>query len=498
MNGAAPRAAGRAGAVMERAAPWLLLGLAGALRLPRLGLRPLHHDEGTNVIFLLRLLREGAYHYDPSNYHGPLLYLLSAAPILLLGTSTETLRLAPALLGTMMAALPWCLRREIGRFGAWASGILLATSPSLVYYSRDNIHEIYLVFLTLLLAVGVVRGLESPRIGWPILAGAAAAGMLATKETACLAFLALGAGLAGSRRGGLPVPRRAAIAAFALAAGVLAVTLYSDFFTDPAGLWRPIEALRIWGRRGFHGDGHLKSWSYFPAILAREEPGILIAAVLGALLALRRRDRFAGFLAAWGAAITVLYSCIPYKTPWLVLNMVLPLALLGGRAFGAGLDGARPAGAAAAGRWWRAAAGALLAAAAIVSVRRAFDLAFVRYDDERAGALVYVQTRRDALRMVARIEDYARGHPLGRSLPIQILSPDYLPLNWYLRDFTDVGYIGSVIDGPDGAVVIARADSAERVASLLGEGYAREDYALRPGVDLCLFLQTLDPPATAP
>ena len=100
--------------------------------------------------------------------------------------------------------------------------------------------------------------------------------------------------------------------------------------------------------------------------------------------------------------------------------------------------------------------------------------------------------------MVARIEDYARGHPLGRSLPIQILSPDYLPLNWYLRDFADVGYFGSVIEGPDGAVVIARADSSDRVESLLGEGYAREDYALRPGVDLCLFLQTFDPPAAAP
>ena len=140
----------------------------------------------------------------------------------------------------------------------------------------------------------------------------------------------------------------------------------------------------------------------------------------------------------------------------------------------------------------------LLAAAAIVSARRAFDLAFVRYDDERAGALVYVQTRRDVLKMVARIEDYARGHPLGRSLPIQILSPDYLPLNWYLRDFTDVGYFGSASEEPGGPVVIARSDSADRVASLLGEGYARETYALRPGVDLCLFLQRIDPPAAGP
>jgi uncharacterized protein (TIGR03663 family) len=496
MNGSAAKAAGRAMVVMERAAPWLLLALAGALRLPRLGLRPLHHDEGTNVIFLLRLLREGAYDYDPSNYHGPLLCLLSAVPMLLFGASTEMLRAAPAVLGTLMAALPWCLRREIGRFGAVAAGVLLATSPSLVYYSRDNIHEIYLVFLTLLLVAGVVRG--SSQTGWAILAGAAAGGLLATKETAWLTLAALGAGLIGSRRGGLPAPRRAALAAFALTAGALAIALYSDFLTEPGGWRRPIEALLLWGRKGLHGDGHLKPWWYFPAILARDEPAILLTALAGAVMALRRRDRFAVFLAAWGGTIMVLYSCIPYKTPWLVLNLVLPLALLGGRAFGEVADRARPMGAAVAGRRRRAAAGILLAAAAVVSARRAFDLAFVRYDDDRASALVYVQTRRDALRMVARIEDYARRHPLGRSLPIQILSPDYLPLNWYLRDFTDVGYFGSASEDPGGPAVIARADSADRVASVLGEGYARETYALRPGVDLCLFLQRIDPPAAGP
>src|SRR5258705_8302285 len=113
----------------ERAAPWLLLLLAAALRLPRLDARPLHQDEGTNVIFLLRLMQEGTYQYDPSNYHGPLLYFLSVVPLLWLGTTTFALRVVPALLGTLMAPLPWLLRREIGRAGAIAAGVLLAVSP---------------------------------------------------------------------------------------------------------------------------------------------------------------------------------------------------------------------------------------------------------------------------------------------------------------------------------------------------------------------------------
>ena len=146
------------------------------------------------------------YQYDPSNYHGPLLYVLSIVPLFLCGTTTVALRLTPALLGTVMAVLPWFLRRELGHAGAIASGVLLAVSPSLVYYSRDNIHEIYLSVLTLLLVTAAARGAVSGGTTLFALSGAAAGGMIATKETACLTFLALGMGLLVSRGAGLPRP----------------------------------------------------------------------------------------------------------------------------------------------------------------------------------------------------------------------------------------------------------------------------------------------------
>ncbi|HKN47049.1 MAG TPA: flippase activity-associated protein Agl23, partial [Candidatus Polarisedimenticolia bacterium] len=160
---------------------WILAVAAGAPRLVGLGLRPLHHDEGTNWIFLLRLLREGIYQYDPANYHGPLFYYLGILPLALFRPTPATLRIVPALLGTALAPLAWCLRGEIGRTGALAAGLLLAFSPSLVYYSRDAIHEIELVFLTLLLAVAVLRALRSGRGVWWTVAGVAAGGIVATK-----------------------------------------------------------------------------------------------------------------------------------------------------------------------------------------------------------------------------------------------------------------------------------------------------------------------------
>src|SRR6476620_5455336 len=45
--------------------------VAAVLRLYDLNLVPLHHDEGVNGNFLLTLVREGRYTYDPANYHGP-------------------------------------------------------------------------------------------------------------------------------------------------------------------------------------------------------------------------------------------------------------------------------------------------------------------------------------------------------------------------------------------------------------------------------------------
>ena len=115
----------------------------------------------------------------------------------------------------------------------------------------------------------------------------------------------------------------------------------------------------------------------------------------------------------------------------------------------------------------------LLALVAGMSARRAYVVSFVRYDDDRTSELVYVQTRRDVNRLVARIEDFARSRPEGRDLPIEILSPDYLPLNWYLRDFTDVSYFGKVTESPGAPVVIARSDAADSQGTGIHESARR-------------------------
>ena len=49
-----------------------IVALAFLVRVWALDFKPAHFDEGVNGAFADSMRATGAYHYDPSNYHGPL------------------------------------------------------------------------------------------------------------------------------------------------------------------------------------------------------------------------------------------------------------------------------------------------------------------------------------------------------------------------------------------------------------------------------------------
>src|SRR3979411_1659777 len=117
----------------ERAWPLssIAIVIVGAfLRLYHLSLVPLHHDEGVNGNFLMTLVREGKYTYNPENYHGPTLYYFSAIiPWLhrVVGGSTFgdnyglppfNIRLVTAAFGVATIGLVLLLRKRLGTIGA--------------------------------------------------------------------------------------------------------------------------------------------------------------------------------------------------------------------------------------------------------------------------------------------------------------------------------------------------------------------------------------------
>ena len=132
-----------------------VVGLAFWLRLPGLADKPLHSDESVNGWFSLRLYWWNVYRYQPSDYHGPFLYYINLILFWFLGPSETSLRLGPAVFGGLIPLLLWPLRRWMGGVGILVSGLLLACAPAMVYFARTAIHEVYLLFFSLIWVIGL-------------------------------------------------------------------------------------------------------------------------------------------------------------------------------------------------------------------------------------------------------------------------------------------------------------------------------------------------------
>ncbi|HYC72989.1 MAG TPA: hypothetical protein VEB66_17385, partial [Opitutaceae bacterium] len=71
--------------------------------------------------------------------------------------------------------------------------------------------------------------------------------------------------------------------------------------------------------------------------------------------------------------------------------------------------------------------------------------------------------------------------------PVKVISPEYWPLPWYLRDRAEVGYWTTPPADCDGALVIVAAELAEDVQARLRGRYQTSFLGLRPGYVLVIF-----------
>jgi uncharacterized protein (TIGR03663 family) len=320
-----------------------LVAAALAVRLIGLDDRPFHHDESQDAYFSWLFFTEGDYEYQPI-LHGPLRFYLTSAAYVLLGDTDFTARLAPALMGALMVPLPYLLRDQLGRVGAFAAAAALALGPSYLYYSRFAREDIYIACITLALLAVTFRFLDRPRRHQPALIGALLALSFATKESTFITVFVAGtffiAALAlQTRRHGFrdaPLVRSVAAVgweawAWGLAAFALVFTvLFTVFLTDPAGLWAGIyEGLEYWLGQHGPGRGEKEWWFYIVVLFAEEWPALLLGTV-GAVATLRRPTLLRVFL-IWDFALSLaVYSWANERFSWLVLHPLLPLLLLAG------------------------------------------------------------------------------------------------------------------------------------------------------------------------
>ncbi len=507
---------------------FILVLLAGTwMRFADIGLKPLHHDEGVNSHFLLNLAKYNNYSYDPENYHGPTLYYFSLLFLKLLGEIDLALRFWPAACGVAAIALLWWLRADIGERGAAIVAGFTAFSPGLVYFSRDFIHEMSFVFFTLAAVVCARRYHREREFTWLALASIALGLLFATKETAIITAIvvllaALCAILADAirrrLREGLPLNgtiaqeiRRLLPATNHLLSGlvlfvIVNVIFYSSFFRNWRGVVDSVRSLLLWAPRS--GGDHVHAFDYYVGILVKLELPLLLAGVVAGIVILLRGSRFALFLGAWTAGIFLAYSLIPYKTPWLIINIVLPLALSAGAGIDEMLRRVRPVTP-------KIVIGALTLIAILTSFQMCRVINFEAYDDndnknaylmsfgKKTGwrpyvdgqyGYVYAQTERELLNLVSAVDEEADRMGTREATNIYIASPAYWPLPWYLRRYNGAAFAGNLpegsgISGISQPLMIANQSQTADIEAAGGWRAVTPAMALRPGEHLVLFVR---------
>lgn len=161
----------------------LLVIFALLLRLWELSARTMHYDEAIHLYYSWRLSNLEGFIHSPW-MHGPFQIELVAAFLRLFGDTDFAARLAYALFGAILVGLPYFLRQWLGTSGALLTGLLLAISPSLLYFSRFGRNDILMAVFAVSLFALLWHYVQSPRRRYLFLSSAVLALAFSAKESA--------------------------------------------------------------------------------------------------------------------------------------------------------------------------------------------------------------------------------------------------------------------------------------------------------------------------
>ncbi|MHA3775271.1 flippase activity-associated protein Agl23 [Verrucomicrobiota bacterium sgz303538] len=473
--------------------PALIITLAFLLRIIWLGIKPPHFDEGVNGWFVDQMTRQGYYHYDPGNFHGPLHFYVLFVFQTLFGRDVSILRLPIVLVSTGCVAMMFAFRRYFDRAACSLAALAMAVSPGMTFYGRYSIHESWLLLFLLMTAWGIL-GLwtqgERKHL-WSVVMGAT--GMILTKETYAihlvsllLAFPALWILERVSPSSPAPYARQHWTMRDLLQASGIGLALIVFFYTGAlldwpdfrkefgtvgslAGLW---ETFAKWAATGTGGaTGHEKHWAYWLDLLSRYEWPAAAGLLVVPLILRRGSNRLMRYLVIAGMGTMTAYSIIAYKTPWCLIVMIWPFLLLFGQVL---VSAARNVD-----RWVSVSAGGLLLVGSLTLAGR---LNFRDYTNENEP-YVYVQTLPDIDELIGPLHKLTRISPAFYHLRGYILLPesDSHPLPWLLAPFSRVEFLNEVLPPSDMAADFMLVEDAivSDLEEKLQAVYFKEPFVLR-------------------
>ncbi len=460
--------------------------IAVVLRLPWLQQRPMHGDEAVHAVKFGELLEKNFYRYNPHEYHGPTLNYFTLIPAWLSGIhkfkdlSEFALRIVPVFFGLLLVLMPLMLLGGLGRSATIIAAVMTAISPAFVFYSRYYIQEILLVCFTFGVITCGWRYAQSKKNKWALLIGVFLGLCYATKETSIIAFasmlLALLLTLLLQRRqesisNTIKAIKPSHVIVTIVAAVMVSVLFYSSFFTNPNGILDSVRAYTTYFNRAGQNSLHVHPWYYYLDILTWmegfedltwNEDLIVVMAAVGFIIAITKKGISAvnftllRFLAFYTLIVTVVYSAIPYKTPWSLLGFLHGMILLAAVGVAALIKISL--------YWWeKLAVGFLLVFFGLLLPAGQAYLGSYKYYADPSNPYVYAHPTTDVFDITQRIEEVAQAHPDGHNIYIQVICPasDYWPLPWYLRSFPNTGWWNDVDENIPAAPVIIASPSVE-------------------------------------
>jgi predicted membrane-bound mannosyltransferase len=433
------------------------------------------------IYFVIKMLREW-------NNGRPVYLLLCSASVALMFATKET---AFITLGTMsIACLCVWLWRPISSSGAFernrttilAGATILALIGAGIYakpafgwlyenfLGEGKVHEPF-VFYSILLLLGLA--LAAWALFLKYYRGEEQSQTFA--EPAQLSWQNFHRGV------GTGADRWLAIAAISAVFIYIIVLFFSSFFTYSEGVAKAFEAYSFWTKTGNRDHTQNGLLGYVKWGFKVEAPLLIIGAVGAAIAIVKGRHRFAMFAALWAWGLFLGYSIIPYKTPWLAISFYLPMCLVAGYAINELIRAKAQA--------LKITGAALAILGTAVLTYQTYQLNFVRYDDEEM-AYVYAHTKREMLNLVERIEYYAAKSGEYEGASVEIVSPEYWPLTWYLLDYKQAIFHGQFTDANAAEMIVMKKGDQDSEAIRRYAAHYKFDgvYPLRPGVDLVLLV----------
>ena len=450
----------------------------------------MHTDESVNAYITGRLLADDSFHYDPQDRHGPALFVLAGPLAKLLGANrfselTEAqLRLTPVIVGSATVLLLGAGVEMFGFVACLIAALLFAIAPLPVYYSRYFIHEPLFVIATIGLIFSGWKTLNTPTLPAAALAGFCAALMLACKETAVIHYFAFTIALIVYF-----LTRPATTPRWCGGGGILftalgmfifiTVLLFTWFGRNWSVFGDLLHAIpRFAARAG--GEGHAKPFGYYFHLLDPLFVLFLLAAtgIYAALCqAVSDRRQPGLLLVIYGLVVFLIYSAIPYKTPWLALNLFLPLSLL----CGLGVAGFCEQISHPAGRWGTGlAVGALLMTLGTQTKELDFD-----HPADEKNPFAYAHTTEDFLELPKQLTELAQRHKIAAP-KIAVVAADAWPLPWYLRKYSTVGFWQPGQEPGTADFLITTTDVPQNLAERL-KSFRPDFFSVRPNVLMILW-----------